>query len=123
MSTAHAFLTFVLSLSGDFESKLQFTGAFNAELKAEHMDFSKNKNCDISSWFQEVYLKEKTRNEKFLKIKLKFICEGKSHTLPAQFVRLSDLSFKSNVISVDDKFKLIKLKADEYNVSAISKKK
>lgn len=129
MHYSQILISLIMSWTGDYQSKVQFDGPINSEIKAEYIDplhtdpiQKNNTSCDIYGRFQQVILKVKTKKEKFIKATFNFNCENKKHSMPAQFIRESDLTVQKNTIFISEKYKKNTIKVESLSLESVKKK-
>lgn len=129
MALSQTLISTILIWSGDYSARIQFDGEIQNTIPGQFLDqkengdpYESNKSCAVSADFKEVLLKEKSRNAKFLKAQFYFKCDNKKHSVPAQFVRMSDLKLQQNVIYISDQFKKNNLKFESVSIESSQKK-
>ena len=130
MAVSQTLISVILIWSGDYSARIQFDGEIQKTIQGQFLNekengeaFQFNKSCVIEANFTEVLLKEKSRNAKFLKAQFNFKCDNKKHSIPTQFVRMSDLKLQQNVIYISDQFKKNTLKFESLSIQNSQKSK
>ncbi len=122
----------MLVWSGDYQSRLQFSGPLNQEISGQ--DLSENSqqksNCEVFAKFNEVLKKDKSSLAKFLKIQFKFVCveDGQkkvTYELAEELIKLPELKTTSSSIYISKKLQKNQLRVEDYSlqVSKSSSKK
>jgi hypothetical protein len=128
MALSQTLISTVLIWSGDYNARIQFDGEIQNTIQGQILDqkengepFQSNKSCNVQADFKEVLLKEKSRNAKFLKAQFVFKCDNKKHSIPAQFIRMSDLKLQQNTIYISSQYKKSTLKFESVSIETAQK--